>query len=116
MFPGEDAIAFFRTAAERAAGWRDEITLRSVEMAREYEPAVYISRIAPTPLLMIAATEDDLTGTDLTLDAYERARPPKELVLIPGGHFVPYVEGFSTSSGAACDWFCRHLTLERRNP
>ena len=109
VFSGEDAIAFFRTAAERAPSWGEEITLRSVEMAREYEPAVYISRISPTPLLVIAATDDNLTGSDLTLEAYERALQPKQLVLIPGGHFAPYVQEFPTSSGAARDWFLRHL-------
>jgi len=109
VFTGEDAIAFFRTAAAWAPSWRDEITLRSVEMAREYEPAIYISRISPTPLLVVAATEDNLTGTDLTLEAYERALQPKQLVLIRGGHFVPYVEQFSTSSSAARDWFLQHL-------
>jgi fermentation-respiration switch protein FrsA (DUF1100 family) len=109
VFSGEDAIAFFRTAAERAPSWGDQITLRSVEMAREYEPAVYIARVSPTPLLVIAATDDTLTGTDLTLEAYERALEPKQLVLIPGGHFVPYVEAFATSSAAARDWFLRHL-------
>jgi hypothetical protein len=109
VFSGEDAIAFFRTAAECAPNWRDEITLRSVEMAREYEPAVYISRVSPTPLLVVAATDDNLTGTDLTLEAYERALQPKQLVLIPGGHFVPYVQEFAASSGAARDWFHRHL-------
>jgi len=109
VFSGEDAIIFFRTGAERAPSWRDEITLRSVEMAREYEPAVYIGRISPTPLLVIAVTDDNLTGTDLTLEAYERALQPKQLVLIPGGHFVPYVEEFPASSAAARDWFQRHL-------
>jgi len=109
VFSGEDAIAFFRTAAERAPNWGEEITLRSVEMAREYEPAVYISRISPTPLLVIAATDDNLTGTDLTLEAYERALQPKQLLLISGGHFVPYLQEFSASSGAARDWFLRHL-------
>jgi fermentation-respiration switch protein FrsA (DUF1100 family) len=109
VFGGEDAIAFFRTAAERAPNWGEEITLRSVEMAREYEPAVYISRVSPTPLLVIAATDDNLTGTDLTLEAYERALQPKQLLLISGGHFVPYVEEFAASSGAAREWFLRHL-------
>jgi dienelactone hydrolase len=109
VFSGEDAIAFFRTAAERAPNWGEEITLRSVEMAREYEPAVYISRISPTPLLVIAATDDNLTGTDLTLEAYERALQPKQLLLISGGHFVPYVQEFPASSGAARDWFLNHL-------
>jgi fermentation-respiration switch protein FrsA (DUF1100 family) len=109
VFGGEDAIEFFRTASRRAPGWRDEITLRSVEMAREYEPAVYIARISPTPLLLVAASHDNLTGTDLTLEAYERALQPKQLVLIPGGHFVPYLEQFPASSAAARDWFLRHL-------
>jgi len=65
---------------------------------------------------VIAATDDNLTGTDLTLEAYERALQPKRLVLIPGGHFAPYVEEFSASSGAARDWFCSHLAPERCNP
>jgi uncharacterized protein len=109
VFTSADAIAFFREAARRAPTWGDEITLRSVEMAREYEPAAYIARVSPTPLLLVAVTDDTLTGTDLTLEAYERARQPKHLVLIPGGHFVPYVQEFSTSSGAARDWFLRYL-------
>ena len=109
VFSGEDAITFFCTAARRAPSWRDEITLRSVEMAREYEPATYIARISPTPLLLVAATDDTLTGTDLTLEAYERALQPKHLVLLPGGHFAPYVQEFPASSGAARDWFLRHL-------
>jgi hypothetical protein len=78
-------------------------------MAREYEPAAYIARISPTPLLLVAVTDDNLTGTDLTLEAYERALQPKHLVLIPGGHFVPYVQEFPASSSAARDWFLRHL-------
>jgi fermentation-respiration switch protein FrsA (DUF1100 family) len=109
VFTGADAIAFFREAAHRAPAWRDEITLRSVEMAREYEPAAYIARISPTPLLLVAVTDDNLTCTDLTLEAYERALQPKQLALIPGGHFVPYVQEFPASSGAARDWFLRHL-------
>ena len=109
VFTGADAIEFFREAARRAPTWREEITLRSVEMAREYEPAAYIARISPTPLLVVAVTDDTLTGTDLTLEAYERALQPKHLVLIPGGHFVPYVQEFPISSGAARDWFLRYL-------
>jgi hypothetical protein len=33
--------------------WRDELTLRSLEMYSEYEPGSFIERIGPTPLLMI---------------------------------------------------------------
>ena len=38
----------------RFSKWRNEITLRSLELYSEYEPGSFIERIAPTPLLMVA--------------------------------------------------------------
>lgn len=55
------------------------------------------------------AHNDVLTPTDLALAAYEKAREPKKLVLLPGGHFDAYVEGFEHSSVPARDWFLEHL-------
>jgi uncharacterized protein len=43
---------FTETARSRAPSWRNEVTLRSVEMFTEYEPGDYIRFISPTPLLM----------------------------------------------------------------
>jgi len=37
------------------------VTLHSVELFTEYEPGIYVPRISPEPLLMIAALEDHLT-------------------------------------------------------
>jgi uncharacterized protein len=48
--------------------------------------------------------------TDLALEAYQRAREPKRLVLLPGGHFDAYVKDFDTASGAARDWFLERLS------
>ncbi|MCB2102552.1 MAG: alpha/beta hydrolase, partial [Rhodobacterales bacterium] len=107
--PGRESWDFFTTSMARAPAWRNEITLRSGEMAREYEPGTWVHRISPTPLLMIVADRDTVTPTDLALDAYERARHPKKLVLIPGGHFVPYVEQFEKTSGEAIAWFRQYL-------
>jgi fermentation-respiration switch protein FrsA (DUF1100 family) len=89
--------------------WRNEITLRSNRAARMYEPGAWVSRVSPTPLLMIVATHDTVTVTDLALAAYERALEPKRLVLVPGGHFDPYVGEFETSASAALAWFREHL-------
>jgi len=75
----------------------------------EYEPGVYIERISPTPLLMVVAAADHLTPTDLALEAYQQAREPKRLALLPGGHFDAYVKDFDAASGAARDWFLQHL-------
>jgi uncharacterized protein len=52
---------FSQTGETRAPSWRNEVTLRSVELFTEYEPGVYIERIAPTPLLMVVAAGDHLT-------------------------------------------------------
>lgn len=61
-------------------------------MTREYEPGISIHRINPTPLLTIFADHDYITPTDLALSAFEKARQPKQLVLLKGRHFVPYIE------------------------
>jgi fermentation-respiration switch protein FrsA (DUF1100 family) len=106
---GEEPWEFFQASASIAPEWRNEITLRTVEMAREYEPGIYIPRISPTPLLMIVGTYDTVTPTDLALNGYEQALQPKKLVLLDGGHFVPYVDKFKESSNAARDWFTKHL-------
>lgn len=53
-----------------------------------------VHRISPTPLLMTVAENDVVCPTDIALEAYERAREPKELHIIPGGHFDAYT-GFN---------------------
>ncbi len=106
---GEEPWEFFQASASIAPEWRNEITLRTVEMAREYEPGIYIPRISPTPLLMIVGTQDTVTPTDLALNGYEQALQPKKLVLLDGGHFVPYVDQFVESSNAAKEWFAKYL-------
>jgi uncharacterized protein len=100
---------FSETGKSRAPAWRNEVTLRTVEMLMEYEPSAYLERISPTPLLMVVAAGDHLTPTDLALEAYQQAREPKKLVLLPGGHFDAYVKDFDASSSAARDWFLEHL-------
>jgi len=106
---GADCHAFFVATQDFAPTWRNEVTLRSLELARDNEPGSHVARISPTPLLMIVAEQDVLTATALCLEAYQRALPPKHLLLLPGGHFDPYVRYFARSSEAACAWFCQHL-------
>ena len=105
----DSAEWFLETGKTRAPAWRNEVTLRSVEMFTEYEPGSYISWISPTPLLMVVAAGDHLVQADLALEAFGRAREPKKLVLLAGGHFDAYTKDFETASGAARDWFLEHL-------
>jgi fermentation-respiration switch protein FrsA (DUF1100 family) len=105
----KDAIDFYLQPLGPGARWDNVVTVRSTRLARMYEPGVWAPRIGPRPLMMVAATQDTVTLTDLALEAYERAHQPKKLVMIPGGHFDPYLSGFDTSCGAALQWFQEHL-------
>lgn len=108
--PTADSYEWFtETAKLRAPAWRNEVTLRSVEMFTEYEPGTYIEYISPTPLLMVVAAGDHLTVSDEALAAFGRALEPKKLVILKGGHFDAYVKDFAAASGAARDWFVQHL-------
>lgn len=109
--PTEDSHDFFLgPILERATTWRNDVTLRSVEMFIEYEPGAYIADIAPTPLMMVVAAQDHLTVADLTLEYFERARHPKELLVLPTGHFDAYTgDAFRTSAPAQLRWFRTHL-------
>lgn len=100
---------FTETGKMRAPAWRNEVTLRSVEMFTEYEPGAYIEWISPTPLMLVVAAGDHLTVSDEALAAYNRALEPKRLVLLPDGHFDAYVKGFDLASRPARDWFVQHL-------
>ena len=100
---------FTETGATRAPSWRNEVTLRSVELFTEYEPGTYLPWISPTPLLMLVAREDHLTPAELAIAAFQHANEPRKLVIMPGGHFDAYVKGFELSSGQARDWFLEHL-------
>ncbi len=90
--------------------WRNEITLRSLELYSEYEPGSFIERIAPTPLLMVVGDRDVVCPTDLALAAFNRAGEPKRLELYPGGHFSAYTDQFERAAAAAAAWFAEHLS------
>jgi uncharacterized protein len=100
---------FSETGDTRAPAWRNEVTLRSVEMFTEYEPGVYLPWISPTPLLMLVAVGDHLVPSELAIAAFDTAHQPKELVILPGLHFDAYIKGFDAASGQARDWFTQHL-------
>jgi fermentation-respiration switch protein FrsA (DUF1100 family) len=100
---------FTETAKTRAPAWRNEVTLRSVELFTEYEPGSYLPYISPTPLLLIVAVGDHLVPSELAIAAYDKAHEPKKLVILPGAHFDAYGKGFESASGPARDWFTQHL-------
>jgi len=100
---------FNRFVESRQLHWRNLVTVRSLALRLEYEAMPFMPRISPVPMLMVVATEDRITPTEIALRAFEAALPPKKLVLLPGDHYLAYVEYFAESSTAARDWFVEHL-------
>ena len=96
-------------ASQRASNWRNEISLRSLEWWLEHDITQYMQRISPTPLLMILAAQDQISPTDLQLEAYNQANEPKKVVVIPGDHYGAYLENFDRFSSEAISWYKKHL-------
>ncbi|WP_217574271.1 alpha/beta hydrolase [Streptomyces sp. GbtcB7] len=105
----QEAIDFYLQPVPEGV-WSNEVTVRSNLLARMYEPGTWVTRVSPTPLLMVVAANDTVTLTDTGLAAFEQALEPKRLQLIPGGHFDPYTTEFDQASTGALDWFRRHLS------
>jgi fermentation-respiration switch protein FrsA (DUF1100 family) len=108
-----DAVAFYNQPVPEGV-WENYVTLRSSRAARMYEPGTWISRVSPTPLLMIVGLHDTITVADLALSAYEQALQPKRLLTIDGDHFDPYLARFADASGAAIAWFTEHLVKSEK--
>ena len=106
-----DAYEWFtRTGAERAPAWRNEVTLRSLELMMSYRPRLYMRDVAPAPLLMIVAARDSLIPVEGLREAFAEASEPKKLLELDCGHFDPYVERFEECASAATAWFREHLS------
>ena len=105
--PAKDQT-FIDTSLSRG-GWRNEVTLRSVQHLLEWEPAGWIPFVAPKPLLVIVGATDDCTFPEVQLESFAGAREPKRVVVHPGGHFETYFEYFDIAGGEATKWFTAHL-------
>jgi fermentation-respiration switch protein FrsA (DUF1100 family) len=92
-----------------APTFKNELTLRSIDLALEYDARPYVERLNTTPFQFVVAEDDLATPTDLALEAFARIRGPKELVIIRGDHYTSYLEFLPDAAGAAADFFSRHL-------
>ncbi|KAL3476669.1 Alpha/Beta hydrolase protein [Aspergillus californicus] len=88
VLPSEYSYASYSSAIP--LGWKNDVTLKSLEAFRAYEPAALIEWICPTPLLMVVMDNDVVTPADLALGAFARAKEPKQLHILSGGYFEPY--------------------------
>ncbi len=106
--PGSET-AEWAGAVDKDGTYGNEVTLRSLDLLRGYEPMAFMTRIAPTPLLMIIADQDTQTPVAWQREAFALAGEPKKLVTLPGRHYDPYTAQLVPSRQAALDWFQAHL-------
>jgi hypothetical protein len=82
---------FLKALEKNNIPWAPNVTPQTLLNLLAFEPLAFIHRIAPTPLLLIAADRDNTAGTPGQLKAYASAYEPKKLVLLQNtGHFDPY--------------------------
>lgn len=103
----QEAYDFFTSIPE----WKNQVTLKSLELAGDYAPIDYVQQISPIPILFIIADQDTICLTDLALAAFEKALPPKKCVMIKGHHFSPYDQQFDLCAKEACEWFGRWFSV-----
>jgi len=106
--PGSDTEAWVRRV-DTGGLYRNELTLRSLELLRTYEPAAFVDEIAPTPLLMVVADHDTQTPIAWQLESFERAGEPKRLVRLDCRHYDVYTDRLKEATEPATAWFVEHL-------
>lgn len=107
--PGSETEEWVK-AVDREGRYANAITLRSFDLLRSYEPADFVARIAPTPLLMIVAKRDAQTPVEWQREAFARAGEPKRLVELDGRHYDAYTTHFAEAAAAASAWFSERLS------
>ena len=105
VLPGRENYDAFLEMAKIAPNWRNEVTLESLEKIREFNPVSSIHWIAPRPLLVIAAENDNLLPFEVVKNSFGNAGEPKKLIVLPILHFDIYAEPWlSKAARAATNW------------
>jgi len=53
---------------------------------RRFSPDVWVGRVAPRPVVMVNAADDERLPREAVLALYDSARAPKRLIWLPGKH------------------------------
>jgi fermentation-respiration switch protein FrsA (DUF1100 family) len=102
--------AVSRTGKMPLAPGATDVLLESVEKALEFSAADVINRIAPRALSIITTKEDDAHPIEQIVDAFEKAREPKNLTLLDMYVLDVYSEpGLSIALGEAVKWYDQFL-------
>lgn len=86
------------------------VPLSVAEDIMAYRPVQSVDKIAPRPLLIVAVENDPVTPTDHAEALYERAGPPKKLIIQRNTtHYAAYRQYGQTIIPLMVDWFTQGL-------
>ncbi|KAJ3454834.1 hypothetical protein MRS44_013434 [Fusarium solani] len=92
MFPTKDAYDILIEQGNCGSQWENYITSQTQLHMLSFEAQAMIHRISPTPLLFVIPGNDVLVSTSSQMDAFNKAREPKQLhYLKECGHFDIYL-------------------------
>lgn len=107
--PGLEVHEWLQKNGPQHPTWSDDVTVSSVDKFQTYAPEAFVTRVSPTPLLFVIGAHDTLTPSDLSIQSFAEAREPKQLELIPGGHFSVYEDQFERASSVAAKFLSENL-------
>jgi pimeloyl-ACP methyl ester carboxylesterase len=111
LLPDRQSAALAAAARAQNPSASSELPLEYIDETLQFHPEWVVGRIAPRPLLLIAAGDDRLVPMEDCLSLYEHAREPKKLVVLPGvGHYEVYASpAFDQVMAETVAWFQAHL-------
>ena len=118
LAPREEILLPDRQSAGLAAAARannpnalGELPLEYIDETLQFHPEWVVDKIAPRPLLLIAAGDDRLVPPEDCRSLYDKAGEPKKLVVLPGvGHYQVYAKpAFDDVMRETVAWFDTYL-------
>jgi pimeloyl-ACP methyl ester carboxylesterase len=85
--------------------------LRRGGMSLDVRARDYVDRIAPRPLLVVSGTDDGTVPLAMAQELFDRAREPRELLVIPGAGHGDYATRSPEYLKRVLEFFERALTL-----
>ncbi len=112
--PDPHIVEYAGLAKQAFPTFDDEVEVESMAHLLQWAPEEFLTRMAPTPLLMVSSRQDVVHDVEEVLDAYARAHEPKRLELLPYDERGLSIEpGLGESMALAIDWFDEHLRRAR---
>lgn len=89
-----------------------EFPVDTAESICSFMPINVIGNLAPRPLLLMHAATDAVTPTDSTLEVFQHANLPKDLVLLSGLDHFPLGTADKRLYNVLRDWLDLHFALK----